>query len=201
MLKSDFYYNLPEELIAQEPIEPRDASRLLVMDKQTGALTDGTFRTDGDTYAYEAGSDLIYHLMDQSLPSLTLQIGENAGYITDISYTRELPENKYFMWADSDGLLAIQLAFKARAWAEAGLKEAFASEEALANFLTDIQNLRDFGSDIPLPGGSAETVILGYRLTYTVEPQGELIYNETSRYSTYESYIITFRMERLPREL
>jgi len=31
MLKSDFYYNLPEELIAQEPIEPRDASRLLVM--------------------------------------------------------------------------------------------------------------------------------------------------------------------------
>ena len=44
MLKSDFYYNLPEELIAQEPIEPRDASRLLVMDKQSGALTDGTFR-------------------------------------------------------------------------------------------------------------------------------------------------------------
>lgn len=44
MLKSDFYYDLPEELIAQEPIEPRDASRLLVMDKQTGALTDGTFR-------------------------------------------------------------------------------------------------------------------------------------------------------------
>ena len=44
MLKSDFYYNLPEELIAQEPIEPRDASRLLVMDKHTGALRDGTFR-------------------------------------------------------------------------------------------------------------------------------------------------------------
>ena len=44
MLKSDFYYDLPEELIAQEPIEPRDASRLLVMDKQTGSLTDGTFR-------------------------------------------------------------------------------------------------------------------------------------------------------------
>ena len=44
MLKSDFYYNLPEELIAQEPVEPRDASRLLVMDKQSGALRDGTFR-------------------------------------------------------------------------------------------------------------------------------------------------------------
>ena len=44
MLKSDFYYNLPEELIAQEPVEPRDSSRLLVMDKQSGALKDGTFR-------------------------------------------------------------------------------------------------------------------------------------------------------------
>ena len=44
MLKSDFYYNLPEELIAQEPVEPRDSSRLLVMDKQSGALRDGTFR-------------------------------------------------------------------------------------------------------------------------------------------------------------
>ena len=44
MLKRDFFYNLPEELIAQVPIEPRDASRLLVMDKQSGALTDGTFR-------------------------------------------------------------------------------------------------------------------------------------------------------------
>lgn len=30
---SDFYYNLPEELIAQTPIEPRDHSRLLVLDK------------------------------------------------------------------------------------------------------------------------------------------------------------------------
>ena len=34
----DFDYELPQELIAQTPIEPRDASRLLVMDKKTGAL-------------------------------------------------------------------------------------------------------------------------------------------------------------------
>ena len=35
---NDFDYDLPKELIAQTPIEPRDASRLLVMDKKTGAL-------------------------------------------------------------------------------------------------------------------------------------------------------------------
>lgn len=36
MKKSDFYYDLPEELIAQTPIEPRDHSRLLYLDKSTG---------------------------------------------------------------------------------------------------------------------------------------------------------------------
>jgi len=34
----DFYYDLPKELIAQTPIEPRDASRLLMLNKETGEL-------------------------------------------------------------------------------------------------------------------------------------------------------------------
>lgn len=44
MRRSEFYYDLPEELIAQEPIFPRDASRLLHLDRETGKVTDGTFR-------------------------------------------------------------------------------------------------------------------------------------------------------------
>jgi len=35
---SDFYYDLPEELIAQTPIKERDHSRLLVLDKKTGEI-------------------------------------------------------------------------------------------------------------------------------------------------------------------
>ncbi|MDE6776897.1 MAG: S-adenosylmethionine:tRNA ribosyltransferase-isomerase, partial [Oscillospiraceae bacterium] len=38
MKKSDFYYELPENLIAQHPIEPRNASRLMTVDKTTGEI-------------------------------------------------------------------------------------------------------------------------------------------------------------------
>ena len=38
MKKSDFYFDLPEELIAQTPLKQRDGSRLLLLDKQTGAV-------------------------------------------------------------------------------------------------------------------------------------------------------------------
>lgn len=47
---SDFYYDLPQELIAQTPLQQRDASRLLIMNKETGALEHGTF------------PDLLHHL-------------------------------------------------------------------------------------------------------------------------------------------
>lgn len=38
MKKSDFYYDLPEELIAQTPVEPRNSSRMLKVNRQTGEI-------------------------------------------------------------------------------------------------------------------------------------------------------------------
>lgn len=43
MLKSEFYYDLPEELIAQTPVEPRDSSRLMKVDRETGEITHDRF--------------------------------------------------------------------------------------------------------------------------------------------------------------
>ena len=39
MKKSDFYFDLPEELIAQTPLQQRDQSRLMLLDKQSGAIS------------------------------------------------------------------------------------------------------------------------------------------------------------------
>ena len=43
MLKSDFYYDLPQELIAQTPLEPRDSSRLMKIDRKSGEITHDRF--------------------------------------------------------------------------------------------------------------------------------------------------------------
>ena len=44
MKRQDFYYDLPQELIAQDPLEDRSSSRLLVLDKGTGETQHHTFR-------------------------------------------------------------------------------------------------------------------------------------------------------------
>lgn len=47
MKTSDFYYDLPKELIAQDPLEDRSSSRLLHLDKNTGEVTHDIFRNIG----------------------------------------------------------------------------------------------------------------------------------------------------------
>lgn len=44
LLKSDFYFDLPEEQIAQDPLEDRSSSRLMVLNKKTGEVTHKVFR-------------------------------------------------------------------------------------------------------------------------------------------------------------
>lgn len=44
MKRQDFYYELPQELIAQDPLEDRSSSRLLVLDKKTGDIQHHIFR-------------------------------------------------------------------------------------------------------------------------------------------------------------
>lgn len=48
MKTSDFDYELPESFIAQTPLEPRDSSRLLVLDRATGQIEHRVFRQIGD---------------------------------------------------------------------------------------------------------------------------------------------------------
>ena len=44
MKTSDFYFDLPEELIAQTPLEDRSNSRLMVLDKESGEIQHKVFK-------------------------------------------------------------------------------------------------------------------------------------------------------------
>ena len=66
MKKSDFYYDLPEELIAQTPIEPRNASRLMVLNKETGDICHTRFTELG---AFLRPGDLLVLNNTRVLPA------------------------------------------------------------------------------------------------------------------------------------
>ncbi|MDJ0654322.1 MAG: tRNA preQ1(34) S-adenosylmethionine ribosyltransferase-isomerase QueA [Xanthomonadales bacterium] len=59
MRRTDFTFDLPEELIAQHPVEPRSASRLLVLDRASGQLADRRF-AELDQYL-EPGDLLVFN--------------------------------------------------------------------------------------------------------------------------------------------
>ena len=63
---SDFDYDLPSELIAQTPLEPRDSSRLLVLHRESGRLEHRGF---GDLLEYLSSGDVMVFNQSRVLPA------------------------------------------------------------------------------------------------------------------------------------
>lgn len=76
MLKSEFYYDLPEELIAQTPIEPRNYSRLMKIDRQSGEIEHRHFYNLCD---YLKKGDLLVMNDSRVLPARLYGIKEETG--------------------------------------------------------------------------------------------------------------------------
>ena len=76
--KSDFYYDLPEELIAQTPAEPRDSSRLLVYDRGDGKIEHRIFREITD---YLHAGDVLVLNRTRVLPARMFAQTENGGRV------------------------------------------------------------------------------------------------------------------------
>ena len=74
--KSDFYFDLPQELIAQDPLEDRSSSRLLVLDKNTGELSHHIFR---DIIDYLHPGDCLVLNNTKVIPARLLGEREGTG--------------------------------------------------------------------------------------------------------------------------
>ncbi len=79
MKKSDFYFDLPERLIAQHPLEQRDASRLLVLDRADGSVTHRHFR---DLLEYVQPGDCMVFNNSRVIPARLM--GHAVGKTTPI---------------------------------------------------------------------------------------------------------------------
>lgn len=91
MKTSDFYYDLPEELIAQTPLQQRDSSRLLYMNRQTGALEHRHFY---DILDYLHPGDCLVMNDSRVLPARLLGHRSTGGAV-EVLLLRDLGDRKW----------------------------------------------------------------------------------------------------------
>lgn len=91
MKTHDFYYDLPEELIAQTPLEQRDASRLMVLNRETGEVTHRHFY---DVIDYLRPGDCLVMNDSRVLPARLLGRRPTGGAV-EVLLLRDLGEKKW----------------------------------------------------------------------------------------------------------
>lgn len=81
MKTSDFYFDLPQELIAQDPLEDRSASRLLLLDKETGRTEHAVFKNIID---YLHPGDCLVLNDTKVLPARLMGVREETGATIEV---------------------------------------------------------------------------------------------------------------------
>ncbi len=81
LLKSDFYFDLPEELIAQDPLEDRSSSRLLKLDKSTGEIEHHTFK---DVLDYLKEGDCLVLNNTKVIPARLMGVKADTGAAIEV---------------------------------------------------------------------------------------------------------------------
>lgn len=92
MKTSDFFYDLPKELIAQSPAAVRSASRLLVYDRANKTIQDGVFT---DILDYFRPGDVLVRNITRVIPARLHAYREDTGGAMEFLLLRRLDENRW----------------------------------------------------------------------------------------------------------
>lgn len=87
MKTSDFYYNLPDELIAQTPIEPRNASRLMILNKETGEIEHKIFKNLTD---YLNKGDCLILNNTRVIPARIFGVKKETGAVVEFLLLKQI---------------------------------------------------------------------------------------------------------------
>ena len=87
----DFFYELPEELIAQEPVDPRDHSRLMVLDREEKSIDDKKFY---DIIDYLNAGDVLVINDSKVIPARIYGEKEGSGGPVEVVPTWRTPQRR-----------------------------------------------------------------------------------------------------------
>ncbi len=92
MKKSDFYYDLPEELIAQTPLTERDSSRMLILNKIDGTVNHSNFYNLID---YLNEGDLLVMNNSRVIPARIFGTRKDTGALVEFLLLKQIENNKW----------------------------------------------------------------------------------------------------------
>ena len=147
--KSDFYYDLPEELIAQTPAYPRDASRLLVYDKKADTVGHKIFK---DIENYLRAGDVLVVNNTKVLPARIYAQTANGGAV-EILLLKRLEKDKWEVLVKPGKKCKIGVKLNISPRLYATVEDITPSGERIVNFTCDgvFEEVLDEVGSMPLP--------------------------------------------------
>lgn len=147
--KSDFYYDLPPEQIAQTPAEPRDSSRLFVYDRAKDKVEHRIFR---DITDYLKAGDVLVINNTKVLPARLYAHTEHGGLI-EILLLKRLERDKWEVLAKPGRKCAVGKSFKIGDKLSFTVEGITDSGERIINFSYDgvFENILEEVGSMPLP--------------------------------------------------
>jgi S-adenosylmethionine:tRNA ribosyltransferase-isomerase len=145
---SDFDYELPESFIAQTPAEPRDSSRLMVLDRQTGTLEHHFFR---DIVNQINPGDVLVLNNTRVIPARIHAVKAETGGSVEILLLRQLDDTRWQVLIGGKRIkLGTKLAFSNDA-VTATVVEVLDEAERVIDFSRPINDLLAELGETPLP--------------------------------------------------
>lgn len=147
--KSDFYYELPPEQIAQTPAEPRDSSRLLVYDRSADRVEHRIFR---DVTDYLKKGDVLVINNTKVLPARLYAHTEHGGAV-EILLLKRLDTNTWEALAKPGKKCAVGKSFKINDRLSFTVRGVTDSGERIIEFAYEgiFENVLDEAGSMPLP--------------------------------------------------
>ena len=147
--KSDFYYELPPELIAQTPAEPRDSSRLLVYNRAADKVEHRIFR---DITDYLKTGDVLVINSTKVLPARLYAHTENGGAV-EILLLKRLEKDKWEVLCKPGKKCTVGKSFKICDKLSFTVEGVTDSGERIINFTYNgvFENILEEVGSMPLP--------------------------------------------------